>query len=90
MLGFTGFIRGWNAVHRLIDFVALHRESLDLHILVVGDGPARQSLLEYAAEKNIADRLTIVGVVGRDDIARHIYRLRHRLCCPASRLIPRR
>ena len=72
VLGFTGFIRGWNAVHRLIDFAALHQGALDLHILVVGDGPARQSLLQYAGDKNIPDRLTIVGVVGREDIARHI------------------
>jgi glycosyltransferase involved in cell wall biosynthesis len=47
-LGFTGFIRGWNAVHRLIDFVALHHARFDLHVLVVGDGPARNSLLEHA------------------------------------------
>jgi glycosyltransferase involved in cell wall biosynthesis len=70
VLGFTGFIRGWNAVHRLIDFVAA--QALDLHILVVGDGPAREPLLQYARDKNIADRLTIVGVVERDQIARHI------------------
>jgi glycosyltransferase involved in cell wall biosynthesis len=71
-LGFTGFIRGWNAVHRLIDFVAAHRDALDLHILVVGDGPAREPLQDYAREKGVADRLTIFGVVGRDDVARYV------------------
>lgn len=70
VLGFTGFIRGWNAVHRMIDFVAA--EKLDLHILVVGDGPAREPLLQYARDKNVEGRLTIVGVVERDQIARHI------------------
>jgi glycosyltransferase involved in cell wall biosynthesis len=72
VLGFTGFIRGWNAVHRLIDFVALHQDQFDLHILVVGDGPARESLLEHARARGVADRLTIAGIVGRDDVARHI------------------
>ena len=48
VLGFTGFIRGWNAVHRLVDFVALHQARFDLHILVVGDGPAREALEEHA------------------------------------------
>ena len=72
VIGFTGFIRGWNAVHRLIDFAARHRERLDVHVLVVGDGPARQPLLDYAAEKGIPDRLTITGVVGRDDVARRV------------------
>lgn len=72
VLGFTGFIRGWNAVHRLIDFAAVHRADLDLHILVVGDGPARDSLRGHAAAKGVADRLTITGIVERDDVARHV------------------
>ncbi len=72
VLGFTGFIRGWNAVHRLIDFVAAHQAELDLHVLVVGDGPARNFLENYAGERGVADRLTITGIVERDDVARHI------------------
>ncbi len=58
VLGFTGFVRGWNAVHRLIDFAALHRGRFDLHVLVVGDGPARASLEEHARSRQVADRLT--------------------------------
>jgi glycosyltransferase involved in cell wall biosynthesis len=72
VLGFTGFVRGWNAVHRLIDFVALHRQQHDLHILLVGDGPARASLESHARDKGVADRLTISGVVERGDVARHV------------------
>jgi glycosyltransferase involved in cell wall biosynthesis len=72
VLGFTGFIRGWNAVHRLIDFVALHQAQFDLHILVIGDGPARESLEEHARAKGVADRLTIAGIVARDDVAHHV------------------
>ena len=72
VLGFTGFIRGWNAVHRLIDFVALHQARFDPHILVVGDGPARESLQQHARAQGVADRLTISGIVGRDDVARRI------------------
>jgi glycosyltransferase involved in cell wall biosynthesis len=72
VLGFTGFIRGWNAVHRVVDFVAAHADRLDLHYLVVGDGPAREALLAHAREKGVADRLTITGVVERDDVARHV------------------
>jgi len=72
VLGFTGFIRGWNAVHRLIDFAAQNRSRLDLHVLVVGDGPARQSLQDHARVRDIADRLTITGIVERDDVARYV------------------
>jgi glycosyltransferase involved in cell wall biosynthesis len=70
VLGFTGFIRGWNAVHRLLDFAAQHHERFDPHILVVGDGPARDSLEDHARALGIADRLTISGIVGRDEVAR--------------------
>ncbi len=72
VLGFTGFIRGWNAVHRLMDFVAQHRAELGLHVLVVGDGPARNFLEKYAEERGVSDRLTITGIIERDDVARHI------------------
>jgi glycosyltransferase involved in cell wall biosynthesis len=72
VLGFTGFIRGWNAVHRLIDFAATYRDRFDPHILVVGDGPARESLQNHARARGVADRLTVAGIVARDDVARHI------------------
>jgi glycosyltransferase involved in cell wall biosynthesis len=72
ILGFTGFIRGWNEVHRLIDFVALHQARFDLHVLVVGDGPARDSLQDHARAHGVASRLTIAGIVERDDVARYV------------------
>lgn len=72
VLGFTGFIRDWNAVHRLIDFAALHRDAYDIRVLVVGDGPARASLEEHARNMGIPDRLTITGIVGREDVTRHV------------------
>ena len=37
VLGFTGFIRDWNAVHRLIDFAAMHRQDYDIRVLVVNE-----------------------------------------------------
>ncbi|MES2254033.1 MAG: glycosyltransferase family 4 protein [Pseudomonadota bacterium] len=72
VLGFTGFIRDWNAVHRLIDFAALHRDTYDIRVLVVGDGPARPSLEEHARKQGIPERLTITGIVGRDEVTRHV------------------
>lgn len=72
VLGFTGFIRGWNALHRIIDFIAEHGERLDLHLLVVGDGPARLPLLEHARARGVANRITITGVVERDAVAQAV------------------
>ena len=72
VLGFTGFIRDWNAVHRLIDFAAAHRDAYDIQVLVVGDGPARPFLEEHARTRDVADHLTITGIVDRDDVTRHV------------------
>ncbi|WP_419729339.1 glycosyltransferase family 4 protein [Lichenicola sp.] len=72
VLGFAGFVRGWNSVDRLIDFVAGHGDELDLHVLVVGDGPASGSLLDHARRRGVADRLTITGVIAREDVAHYI------------------
>ncbi len=72
VIGFAGFIRGWNAVDRLIDFVAGNAPQRDLHLLIVGDGPSRPDLVARARQLGIEDRLTITGTVERDDMARHI------------------
>ena len=71
-LGFTGFIRDWNAVHRLIDFAAAHRDAYDINVLVVGDGPARAFLEDHARQRGIPDRLTITGIVGRDAVTKYV------------------
>ena len=72
VLGFTGFIRDWNAVHRLIDFAAAHRDAYDIQVLVVGDGPARPFWKNMPETRNVADHLTITGIVNRDDVTRHV------------------
>jgi glycosyltransferase involved in cell wall biosynthesis len=72
VLGFTGFIRGWNAVDRLIDFAARHRDLYDIHVLVVGDGPARPELEARARDLGMADKLTITGIVGRDAVTEYV------------------
>jgi glycosyltransferase involved in cell wall biosynthesis len=71
-LGFTGFIRDWNAVHRLIDFAAAHRDAYDIKVLVVGDGPARIFLEDHARQRGIPERLAITGIVGRDAVTKYV------------------
>jgi glycosyltransferase involved in cell wall biosynthesis len=70
VLGFAGFIRDWNALHRVVDFIAEQGARYDLQFLVVGDGPARAALLRHAETRGVADRVTVTGIVGRDDVAR--------------------
>ena len=72
VLGFTGFIRAWHRLDRVIDFVAAHGERLNLHLLVVGDGPVRAELEAHAAARGVAGRFTVTGVVARDEVAKHL------------------
>lgn len=72
VIGFAGFIRGWNETDRIVDFIAEHGAEHDLHFLVVGDGPAHTSLLEHARRRSVAERVTITGVVPRDEVAARV------------------
>ena len=72
VLGFTGFIRSWNALDRVIELIARDAGAHNLHLLIVGDGPARQEITELAQARDVGDRLTITGVVARDAVAGHV------------------
>jgi len=72
VLGFTGFVRDWHGLDKIIDLIARDTGSLSRHLLVVGDGPARSALEKQARELGIADRVTFTGIVGREDVARHV------------------
>lgn len=72
VLGFTGFMRPWHSLDRVIDFIAAHGEAFDLHLLLIGDGTVREQLQAEAKAKGVPHRVTFTGVVGRDDVARHV------------------
>lgn len=72
VLGFTGFIREWHGLERVVDLIADRAEGAGLHLLVVGDGPARESLETRARQRGIADRVTVTGVVDRDRVPGYV------------------
>jgi len=72
VLGFTGFMRAWNNLDRVIDLLAALRHKYDAHLLIVGDGPVRGALEDHAKRLGVADRVTITGIVPRDAVAAHI------------------
>jgi glycosyltransferase involved in cell wall biosynthesis len=72
VLGFTGFVREWHALERLIDFIAHSSDAARAHLLLVGDGPARKALEDYARALGVEASMTITGVVPRDEVARYI------------------
>ncbi|AOV16824.1 glycosyltransferase WbuB [Acidihalobacter aeolianus] len=71
VLGFTGFVREWHGMDTMLDLMAAHPE-LNLHLLLVGDGPARAALEAQAEQLGLADRVTFTGVVERDQVPLHV------------------
>jgi glycosyltransferase involved in cell wall biosynthesis len=72
VLGFTGFMRDWHRLDRVIDWIANHPGSPPRHLLITGDGPARKSLEQRARERGVSHAVTITGVVGRDEVMRFV------------------
>ena len=72
ILGFTGFMRSWHDLTRVIDAMVAMPEREDLHFVVVGDGPARVELEDYAAAKGLRDRMTTLGLVPRDRVSHYV------------------
>lgn len=71
VLGFTGFVRDWHGVDRVLRFMASSPRR-DLHLLMVGDGPARAGLEALARELALTDRVTFTGVVQRPAMPAHV------------------
>jgi glycosyltransferase involved in cell wall biosynthesis len=71
VVGFTGFMREWHGLDRLVDWLAAEAPT-DVVLWLVGDGPARSGLEARAARLGVADRVTITGVVPRDRVLHHV------------------
>lgn len=72
VLGFTGFVREWHGLDRVVDMIAKDPPSSTRVLMVVGDGPARPALEAQAARLGIASRVVFTGVVPRDQIPRYV------------------
>ncbi|MFZ5485071.1 MAG: glycosyltransferase family 4 protein [Pseudomonadota bacterium] len=68
VLGFTGFVRDWHGIDKVIDWMARHDRDENIHLLMVGDGPARADLEAQASRLGLADRVTFTGLVHRDRV----------------------
>lgn len=68
VVGFTGFVREWDRLERIMAWVAARSPLHPVHLLVVGDGPARAAIEACAAQLGVADRLTFTGAVPRERV----------------------
>lgn len=72
VLGFVGFIREWHRLDRIIRILTHHNTNPDLHLLVVGEGPAISDCLELAESLDIKHRVHYVGFKDRAAIPDHL------------------
>ena len=72
VLGFTGFVREWHGLDKVVEMIAKDLPGAERHLLIVGDGPARESLERQAATLCVQDRVTITGIVDRDTVAQYV------------------
>ena len=72
VLGFTGFVRDWHGLDKVIAMIARDRPDAQRQLLVVGDGPERSVLEAQARSLGIAQRVRFTGVIGRDEVAQYV------------------
>jgi len=72
VLGFTGFVRDWHGVDRVIRWMAGPAAPANAVLLVVGDGPVRGDLERLAEELGLAGRVRFTGVIHRDRVPEHV------------------
>ena len=68
VLGFTGFVREWHGVDRVIRWMATPAAPSHLHLVIVGDGPVRSDLEAQAKQLNLSERVRFTGVIHRDQV----------------------
>jgi glycosyltransferase involved in cell wall biosynthesis len=72
ILGFTGFVRDWHGVDRVLQWMATAAAPANAQLLVVGDGPARAALQALAQRLNLAQRVRFTGLVPRADVPAYV------------------
>lgn len=72
VLGFTGFVRDWHGVDRVIRWMATADAPANAVLVVVGDGPVRAELEQLADELLLHGRVRFTGVVNRDRVPEYV------------------
>ena len=73
VIGFVGSLKPWHGTETLCKaFHALHATAPHTHLLIIGDGPERETLGEYITSNNIKNAVTFTGNVSYDNIPNYI------------------
>ena len=70
-MGFVGTLRPWHGVEGLIEaFAVLHGLDPDVRLLIVGDGPLRNTLESMAADRGVSHAVDFRGAVEPSEVPR--------------------
>ena len=72
VLGFSGFVREWHRLERVVDLLETGEGQRPRHLLLVGDGPSRAVIESRAMELGVHDKVTITGIVPREKISEYV------------------
>ena len=72
-VGFVGTLKPWHGVDGLIEaFSALHQQAPDSRLLIVGDGPQRESIEKQLAAHGIRDAAHLTGAIAPESVPHFI------------------
>ena len=71
VIGFIGFVREWDQLDRIVDWLAARPADDPATLMVVGDGPVRAELEAQARRLGVAHKLVFTGVVPRHEVPAH-------------------
>ena len=74
VIGFVGWLVAWHRLDGLLDVLAAICRELeeDVRLLLVGDGPLRESLRERATDTDTLSRILFVGAVSHEEIPAYV------------------
>ncbi len=71
VIGFVGSLKPWHGTETLLQAFH-HLQAPHAHLLIVGDGPGREALEEYARAHDLTARVTFTGNVPHEQIPDYI------------------
>lgn len=73
VLGFVGWFKKWHGLEMMIELCAEERwGEKGVHLLLVGDGPARQDLEAMVEKYNVTSHVSFTGPVSREEMPNYI------------------
>lgn len=72
VLGFAGFVRDWHGLDQVIAAIPSLPSIKPVHLLIMGDGPARHSLVQQSIELGIQDRVHFTGLISRTQMPQYL------------------